>query len=183
MSDEDENRPTQSAPDDSRRTFLKVGAGVVGAGVACVAAAPAVGYVLFPLDAQVTSGGGEFVVVGKRSMFGPSAPVKVDVYADVEDAWNRQENVRLGSCWVIEREGQLVALSTTCPHLGCAIDFDAEASRFKCPCHRSAFSIDGRREEGPSPRDMDELSIKDEDGVVMVMYQRFKQGTEDKEPA
>jgi Rieske Fe-S protein len=183
MSDEDQKQPGEKARDDSRRTFLKVGVGAVGAGVACISAAPAVGYVLFPLDAQVTSGGEEFVVVGKRKMFNAETPVKVDVYADVKDAWNRQKNVRLGSCWVIERDGDLVAFSTTCPHLGCAIDFDPEATKFKCPCHRSAFSIEGKREEGPSPRDMDELSLKDEDGLVMVMYQRFKQGLEDKELA
>lgn len=192
LSDEDDNAtktgdaPTSSGGDvqgESRRAFLKVGVGVVGTGVACIAAAPAVGYVLFPLDEQVTSGGNEFVIVGKRGMFSADKPVKVDVYADVVDAWNRMKNVRLGSAWIVERDGELVALSTVCPHLGCAIDFDEASSKFKCPCHRSAFSLEGEREEGPSPRDMDRLEVKDEEGIISVMYQRFKQGIEDKEQA
>lgn len=173
--------------DDGRRKFLKVGVGVVGAGVACIAGAPAVGYLMFPLREKVTSGGEEFVVVAKRESFSPGVPVKVDVFADVVDAWNRLEHVRLGSVWIVEREGKLVAFSTVCPHLGCAIDFEPgdgeNEARFECPCHRSAFSLDGTREEGPSPRDLDQLPLEvdDAEGVVSVMYKRFRQGIETQE--
>ncbi len=174
-----EARPAESS-DGGRRQFLKIGVGVLGTGVAAAVVAPAVPYVLFPLDHEVTKGGGEFVVVGDRSQFSPQ-PTKVDIFAEKFDAWNRIERVKLGSAWVADRDGELVAFSTVCPHLGCAIDFDADAGKFKCPCHRSAFALDGAREEGPAPRGLDTLQIKDEDGAVAVLYERFKQGTEDKE--
>jgi len=159
---------------------LKLGVGIVGTGVAAAVVAPAIPYVFFPLGHEITKGTGQFVVVGDRSLFSAD-PTKVDIYAERVDAWNRVENVKLGSAWVAERDGTLVAYSSVCPHLGCAIDFDVDERKFKCPCHRSAFGLDGSREEGPAPRGLDTLEIKDEDGAVSVLYERFRQGIEAKE--
>ncbi|EDM75035.1 menaquinol-cytochrome c reductase, iron-sulfur subunit [Plesiocystis pacifica SIR-1] len=179
--------PTPAAhggEDEGRRTFMKVGVGALGAGLAGIVVAPALKYTLWPLaeGTEVTSGGDDFAIVGQRSEFGPE-PVKVDIYADRVDAWNKTRNVKIGSAWVVEREGQLVAFSTVCPHLGCAVDYSPEDSKFKCPCHRSAFGLDGAPEEGPAPRSLDALELSnDEDGggLISIRYERFKQGTEDK---
>lgn len=161
---------------------MKVGVGVVGAGLAGVVAVPALRAILWPLDAEITSGGEDFVVVGDRSMFGKD-PVKVDIYADRTDAWNRTKNVKIGSAWVVEREGELVAYSTVCPHLGCAVDWEPEAGKFKCPCHRSAFGLDGVPEHGPAPRALDSLELEQRESLIAIRFQRFKQGSETKEPA
>ncbi|HLT36698.1 MAG TPA: ubiquinol-cytochrome c reductase iron-sulfur subunit [Enhygromyxa sp.] len=174
--------PSNAAADDSRRTFLKVGVGALGAGLAAVVVAPALRYALWPLaeGVEVTSGGEEFVVVGDRGQFGKQ-PIKVDIYADRIDAWNRVENVKIGSAWVVEVDGELHAFSTVCPHLGCAVDWSADIGKFKCPCHRSAFAVDGTPEEGPAPRSLDALDIEPrEDGLIAIRYERFKQGVEDK---
>ena len=122
---------------------------------------PALRAVLWPLaaDAAVISGGDEFVVVGKRKQFG-AAPVRVDIFADRVDAWNRVENVKIGSAWVVERDGQLHAFSTVCPHLGCAVDYDAER-KVRVPVPR--LRVRARRqghEAGPSPRPLDALELE-----------------------
>lgn len=173
----------QGEADDGRRTFLKVGVGAIGAGLATVVVAPALRAVLWPLadDAAVISGGNEFVVVGKRKEFG-AVPVRVDIYADRVDAWNRIKNVKIGSAWVVERDGQLHAFSTVCPHLGCAVDYNAEHEKFECPCHDSAFGLDGTCEAGPSPRPLDALSIEEQEAgkLVSIRFERFKQGVEEK---
>jgi menaquinol-cytochrome c reductase iron-sulfur subunit len=168
----------------TRRGALKLGVGVLGLGLAAIPAVPAIGFVLHPLR-KPGGGGGEkgpgFVAAGKRAAFG-STPVRVDLRADRVDAWSRETDVKLGSCWVLEQDGKLTALSTTCPHLGCAVDYDAEAKKFKCPCHRSAFSLDGKVEEGPSPRPMDTLELQESEGLVAIRFQRFKTGVPAKEP-
>lgn len=50
-------------------------------------------------------------------------------------------------------EGQsvedFVALSSTCPHLGCQVHWEAARTRFFCPCHNGAFDQDGAPLEGP----------------------------------
>ncbi|NVB40283.1 Rieske 2Fe-2S domain-containing protein [Pseudenhygromyxa sp. WMMC2535] len=178
--------PAEHASDtgDGRRTFLKVGVGAVGAGLAAIVVAPALEATLWPMadDVRVTSGGEEFVIVGKRKAFG-AEPVRVDIYADRVDAWNRTRNVKIGSAWVVERDGQLTAYSTVCPHLGCAVDYNAEAGKFACPCHDSTFDLSGAPEPGsPAPRALDSLALEEqsEGKLVAIRYERFKQGVEDK---
>jgi menaquinol-cytochrome c reductase iron-sulfur subunit len=83
---------------------------------------------------------------------------------------------------VLERDGALHAFSTVCPHLGCAVDYDPAAGKFKCPCHRSAFGLDGSVEAGPSPRPLDALEVKEEDGLVAIRLVRYRQGIAQKEP-
>jgi Rieske Fe-S protein len=184
MSDEKDPSPAEpgaaSSTDDSRRTFMKIG---VGAGCACLAggvAVPALGLLGHPLGHEVVSKLDAFLPAGKEKSFGKE-PVKVALYADRKDAWNTIKQVKVGSAWVLEREGELIALSTVCPHLGCSVDWDVEQEKFKCPCHTSAFSPSGDREEGPAPRGMDRLDVRRGEGLVQIRFQRFKQGVADKE--
>ncbi len=121
------------------------------------------------------------MIVGDRSQFGEQ-PIKVDIYADRTDAWNRTRNVKIGSAWVVEQAGELIAFSSACPHLGCAVDWSADVGKFKCPCHRSAFGIDGSHEEGPSPRPLDTLELELREQLVAIRFQHFKQGSETKVP-
>lgn len=190
MNDEtksDEGNESVPGGDGGRRTFLKVGVGALGAGLATVVVAPALRAVLWPLadGVEVTRSGDEFVIVGKRKTFG-AAPTKVDIFADRVDAWNRTTNVKIGSAWVVEVDGQLHAFSTVCPHLGCAVDYDADTGKFECPCHDSAFALDGTHEAGPSPRPLDALELEEQPNdktggkLVAIRYERFKQGVEDK---
>jgi menaquinol-cytochrome c reductase iron-sulfur subunit len=164
----------------SRRKLLKLGVGALGCGLAVVPVIPALGYLVHPLRSGPATGK-TMVQVGKRVGFG-AVPVRVDLYADRRDAWSRESNVKLGSCWVHESGGKLSALSTSCPHLGCAVDFDAGKNEFKCPCHRSAFDLSGKVKAGPSPRPMDSLELEENNGLVTIRFQRFRQGVPGKEP-
>jgi cytochrome b6-f complex iron-sulfur subunit len=42
-----------------------------------------------------------------------------------------------------------VALSSTCPHLGCQVHWEPQNRRFFCPCHNGAFDANGKATEGP----------------------------------
>lgn len=166
----------------SRRKFMIVGAGTLGACVAGITAVPALSFLTHPLRTPTTSGSDAFIPAGKLAQFQGSVPVKVDLYADKVDAWNRVVEVKIGSAWVWNEGGTVKAMSTVCPHLGCAIDYEAETNKFVCPCHDSYFSREGAVETGPSPRGMDALEVETEGGLVAIRYQRFRQGTESKEP-
>jgi Rieske Fe-S protein len=45
--------------------------------------------------------------------------------------------------------GDFIALSSTCPHLGCQVHWEAANARFFCPCHNGAFDPTGRAIAGP----------------------------------
>ena len=42
-----------------------------------------------------------------------------------------------------------LALSSTCPHLGCQVHWESQNNRFFCPCHNGVFSPDGVGIGGP----------------------------------
>jgi cytochrome b6-f complex iron-sulfur subunit len=46
--------------------------------------------------------------------------------------------------FVTERGGDLVAVSGACSHQGCLLRLNEAAERLDCPCHRTAFSAEGR---------------------------------------
>jgi len=42
-----------------------------------------------------------------------------------------------------------IALSSTCPHLGCQVHWQDKEQRFFCPCHNGAFDPKGNPTAGP----------------------------------
>jgi Rieske Fe-S protein len=42
-----------------------------------------------------------------------------------------------------------LALSATCPHLGCQVRWEAQNDRFFCPCHNGVFDPSGKATGGP----------------------------------
>lgn len=52
----------------------------------------------------------------------------------------------------LRREGtadDFIALSSTCPHLGCQVRWEGQNDRFFCPCHNGVFDPSGRGIGGP----------------------------------
>lgn len=47
-------------------------------------------------------------------------------------------------------DGELHAVSATCTHLGCLVQFDDLQREWACPCHGSRFGIDGAVLHGPA---------------------------------
>src|SRR4029079_8022583 len=78
-------------------------------------------------------------------------------------------------------DGSVMVLSSTCPHKDYSINWRASLGAFVCPGHKSAFAPTGEVLSGPSPRPMDSLEHKVENGLLMVRYQKFKRGLPTKE--
>jgi menaquinol-cytochrome c reductase iron-sulfur subunit len=166
-----------------RRRVLKLLTVGLGGLVGAAMAVPVFKYVVFPARRRTVSGGDEPIPVARIQAVG-AEPVRVEVVApEQRDAWSKQEDVRIGAAWLLrDGTGEVRAFSTTCPHLGCSIDYDAVKGQFACPCHKSAFSLDGARLEGPAKRGMDPLATsQDKEGRVLVRFTRFKLDTPDRE--
>lgn len=64
-----------------------------------------------------------------------------------------------------------IALSSVCPHLGCAVHWEAQNDRFFCPCHNGAFDASGKPTEGPPAAANQELTrfpLKVERGLLYI---------------
>ena len=70
--------------------------------------------------------------------------------------------------------------SSVCPHNGCDVSVDAQ--ELVCPCHDSRFGRDGSLLQGESPRGLDPLEFKLEEGTLWVRYQRFEVGVKARRP-
>jgi menaquinol-cytochrome c reductase iron-sulfur subunit len=163
-----------------RRGALKTIAVVSGAAGCCALAVPAARFLVAP--ALGAAGAGRWIKTVPADSLPDGEPKRVALVADHRDAWTLEKNVELGAAWLLRKGSDVVAWSTVCPHLGCAVDKSAAGGGFSCPCHDSSFDADGRRLTGPSPRGLDTLASKVEDGFVHVEFQRFRQGTPEKEP-
>ena len=170
----------------NRREALQKSSVLLG-GIATIGLlAPVTRLLTFPLETATTQSPKGFLSAGLSGGFKVGAPKKVALAGTKRDAWATLENVEVGSVWVCkDSEEEFRVYSTICPHLGCAINHATD--HFVCPCHGSHFELTGKRKKGtdggqnPSPRDMDTLDWKVEDGVLLVKYARFKQGQETKE--
>jgi cytochrome b6-f complex iron-sulfur subunit len=82
------------------------------------------------------------------------------------------EDFKPNGIWMVNlspNEQKLIALSTTCTHLGCIPAWLQGDQKFKCPCHGSGYYITGVNFEGPTPRPLERYAVyKDPDGWVMV---------------
>ncbi len=102
-------------------------------------------------------------------------PIKLN-FTDVEtDAYLRTETSQ--EVWVIKHgPAEATVFSPICPHMGCRADWHPELKKFICPCHNSIFSITGKVEGGPSPRALDTLTHKIENGALYVRWEQFETG-------
>jgi menaquinol-cytochrome c reductase iron-sulfur subunit len=180
-----------------RRSFLTRALAILVGGIAAIFPfAVGAGVLLNPLrrrrsasdEPSETAG---FIRVCPLSALPPDgSPHLFVVMTDVTDAWTRAQNQRVGSVFLSRTDSdgkpQVIAFTSTCPHLGCAVEFDAGDDHFECPCHESGFAKDGEKLFGPSLRGLDPLDVKlagDEGNQeVLVAFRRFRAGVAERIP-
>ena len=52
------------------------------------------------------------------------------------------------------------AISRTCTHLGCRLNFSEEDKQLICPCHQSKFTPHGKRLAGPAQKDLPTYKVE-----------------------
>lgn len=64
-----------------------------------------------------------------------------------------------------------MALSSTCPHLGCQVHWESQNSRFFCPCHNGVFDPAGVATGGPpaeAGQSLLQYPLKDQGGILFI---------------
>lgn len=172
-----------------RRKFLKTAACAIGGGAGLVVVAPVVRVLLDPSGKQTVTTPREPIDVGLAARFAAgAAPTRVEIVAPViKDAWTSARDVVLGAAWIRRvgpKPGDLDARSAICPHLGCAVGFEADKGTYLCPCHDSRFDLDGKKLTGPSERGLDPLPVQvGSDGRLKLTWVVYKLGRSTAEPA
>jgi Rieske Fe-S protein len=74
-----------------------------------------------------------------------------------------------------QQEGEYIAYSRKCAHMGCSVDFDSARQCLKCPCHQGAYDArTGYVVLGPPPRPLDQIVLQVRaGGEVWAVGKRF----------
>ena len=157
----------------NRRSFLGVLLGFGGVVVGAALSIPLLRFALHPLLTKTTEIG--WSEIGKIEEFASlTTPLKRLITVEQRDGWRKIVSEK--AIYILPaKDGVVRILSPICPHLGCSIPWVEAKQQFVCPCHTAIFTLDGALVSGPSPRSMDDLESKVEEGVLKVRYQYFRQ--------
>lgn len=64
----------------------------------------------------------------------------------------------------------ILAISTICTHLGCAVYYRPKQNHFECPCHQGLFDAEGVPTAGPPRRPLERYPVEVRDGKVFVQF-------------
>src|SRR5687768_12173370 len=173
-------------PNPERRDFFKK-ASAVGLGTACALVPLAAGVtVLFDPLRRKTEAGEKMLITTLDALPKDGTPQKFAIMASRVDAWNKLPNAPVGAVY-LRRTGDksAEAINVVCPHAGCFVDFRADKRDYYCPCHNSAFSIDGNISDpkSPAPRGLDTLEVEiRNEREVWVLFRNFLTGNSKKVP-
>jgi cytochrome b6-f complex iron-sulfur subunit len=67
-----------------------------------------------------------------------------------------------------QNPSKVIAVSSTCTHNGCEVDWKAKNSQFACPCHGAKFNSEGNVIKGPATRALTSFKAKIEGNTVLV---------------
>jgi menaquinol-cytochrome c reductase iron-sulfur subunit len=182
-----DRNPRAAGAEMPRRGFLGRVTTALGGLVAMVVALPGLAYLLSPLRRKGQEGG--FHTLTRLNQLEVGVPRSFAIIEERLDSWVRYPREPVGSVWLVRQpdgsEPPVVALQAECPHLGCSINLKADRTGFLCPCHTSAFTLEGRPTNQVPPRPMDRLDVElstGENPEVRVRFQRFRTVSEEKIP-
>ena len=144
-----EDHPSDQ-PQLTRRNFLKAGLGTLATFVALEFGAISMKYLKSRAD-ETTLGG--LINAGKLENFPPGSVTAFE---------------NSGFYLIRTEEGDLLAVNSRCPHLGCNVSWQSEKNQFICPCHASSFDKYGNYESPPVPRPLDIYAVVIDEDTVMV---------------
>lgn len=131
-----------------RRDFL----GIIWQGIGALAAA-GMGFIgvrfLSSQDRESASGG--VIMVGSVESFSPGTVTPIPE----------------GKCYLVRNaEGGFLALYRQCTHLSCMVIW--EQDQFRCPCHGSAFTMEGKVITPPASSALSCFAVQIENGQVQI---------------
>jgi menaquinol-cytochrome c reductase iron-sulfur subunit len=159
---------TESA-EVSRRDFVTVVVGAIGAVMGLCIGIPAVVYLVSP--ALKVKKGEDWVSCGPLENYPIGVPTLFSFTRTQVNGWEKTA-ISYG-VYILRGEGeQVLALSNLCTHLSCRVRWQEDLLDYVCPCHDGHFNIEGAVVSGPPPRPLDPYQTKIEDGELFVFLKQ-----------
>ena len=133
------------------------------------------------MAAGLVGGYGAFAIVAGRFLYPAKSDDAMWQFVTESDGIKVGESIRYrgpsGETINITRRSRdggaedFIALSSTCPHLGCQVRWEVQNNRFFCPCHNGVFDPTGRATAGPpgeAGQSLPRYELKVENGLLMI---------------
>jgi menaquinol-cytochrome c reductase iron-sulfur subunit len=154
----------RSTSDSSRRRFLERVIQIVQGTIAATVAFLAGGAVAAPAFTRRQE---TWLAAGVLDDLVDEEPTPVVIRVAREDGYAQVVD-RQVVFLVKNGADSVIALSSTCTHLGCRVSWVAETQQLKCPCHGGVYDKTGAVLAGPPPAALPRLSTRVEGGQVLV---------------
>ncbi len=153
---------------ESRRRFLSRISLALSGLAAAVVSVPILAYLLSPLLRPAAN---QWRDVGAVTDFLIGQTVEVALEDPSPLPWAGQ--TALTAVW-LRRIGptEFVAYGVYCTHLGCPVNWRAEAELFLCPCHGGVYYADGTVAGGPPPRRLGQYEVRVANGSRVEILTR-----------
>ena len=69
-------------------------------------------------------------------------------------------------------EGDYRAMSATCTHLSCTVQYRDDLREVWCACHNGKYNLDGRNVSGPPPRPLEAFDVQVKGEEIFVRRRR-----------
>jgi len=144
------------SPSVPRRRFVEV---LLGSGFLATAAAfvyPVLRYLIPPTTSDL---GSDAVVAGRVGDLKP----------------NSGKIFRFGSrpgLLIRAASGEYRAMSATCTHLSCTVQYRDDLREVWCACHNGKYNLDGRNISGPPPRPLEAFDVQVRGEEIFVRRRR-----------
>jgi len=73
---------------------------------------------------------------------------------------------------IMNADGTYRALSATCTHLGCTVQYRSDLRQIWCACHNGIYDLNGRNVSGPPPRPLDLFDVHLRGDEIVVNRKR-----------
>jgi cytochrome b6-f complex iron-sulfur subunit len=73
---------------------------------------------------------------------------------------------------ILTADGTYRAVSATCTHLGCTVQYRSDMHQVWCACHNGIYDTNGRNVSGPPPRPLDAFDVHIRGDEVVVSRKR-----------
>jgi len=154
-----------SSPGDTgRRRFLARVITSIHAAIAATLGVVLGGTVLSPLFGKQEE---NWLPAGTLTNLPEHDPLPVTLRVAREDGYN--QIIERRSIFLV-RTGDtgVVAIDSTCTHLGCRVSWDVDEQLIKCPCHGGIYDRMGTVKSGPPPAPLARLTTKVEGDQILV---------------
>ncbi len=140
----------------SRRKFINTLFGVGSIGSLFAFLYPVVSYLVPPKVAAINVNS---IKAGKASIF-PLDSAKIVKFG--------REPVIL----IKDKENKFHALTATCTHLQCIVQYKKDTGQIWCACHNGIYDIQGRNISGPPPKPLTEMNVNIVKDQIVISKQK-----------